>query len=78
MDGLLILLAIAFLGLVLLGIPVALVRQGSLQRQIRDLQKDLGVLAQELRDLKRDGLRPAKTPVTELASEPNAHQTTTS
>ena len=51
MDGLLVLLAIAFAGLVLLGVPVALVRQGSLQRQIRDLQKDLGMLAQELRDL---------------------------
>lgn len=78
MDGLLVLLAIAFAGLVLLGVPVALVRQGSLQRQIRDLQKDLGMLAQELRDLKREGLRPAKTPATELVSEPEAPQTTTS
>lgn len=74
MDGFLILLAIAFAGLVLLGVPVALVRQGVLQRQIRDLQKDLGLMAQEMRDLKRQGVSPAAkpAPVAEAVAKPVA------
>ncbi|MCV2894166.1 DUF2339 domain-containing protein [Lentibacter sp. XHP0401] len=68
MEGLLILLAIVFAGLVLLGVPVALVRQGSLQRQIRDLQKDLGKMAQEMRDMKRRGVSAAEDTVAKRAT----------
>jgi len=53
MDGLLFLVATIFVGLVLLGIPVALVRLSVLQRQLNELRKDHGLFAQELRDMKR-------------------------
>ncbi|RFP90164.1 DUF2339 domain-containing protein [Rhodobacteraceae bacterium 63075] len=67
MEPLLIVLAIAFFGLVVIGVPVALIRIGSLQRQITQLRADMTRVAPHA---------PAETPKPEAdgAAEPEDTQ----